>query len=389
MDVGGRLMRVAILGQFPEDPRRLLGGVQAAMAYVLPELARLPDLDLRVIACIEGLAAPEQTTFAGVPVTYLPRRGLGRVTWHRREVRAMLDEMASFAPDLVHAHGAGLYAGAAVSCGHPAVVTVHGIFGQEARLLRGWRARLRGELDGLYERWVLRRTGHLIAISPYVERVFAGVFRGQTYLVENPVDARFFSLDRRPVRGRILLPAVVIPRKGVLPMIQAVERLTVDWPDVHLRVAGSLHSRPDYAQACQAYVAQAGLAERVSFLGHLDQASLLDEYAACELLALPAFQETAPISLEQGMAAGIPCIATRAGGVGEMIRDGETGFTLPVPPAPEGDPEALAGAISRAFADPEGAAALGQRAKLDAAERFSASRVAERTLAVYCQVLAS
>ena len=386
---GESLVRVAILGQHPNDPQRLLGGVQAAIAYVLPELAMLPDLELRVIACSEGLSETRRTTVAGVPVTFLPRKGLGRVTWHLREVRAMLREMEGYAPDLVHAHGAGLYAGAAIASGRPAVVTVHGIFGQEARLLRGWRARLRGELDGLYERWVLSRCQHLITISPYVERVFSGVFHGQTYLVENPVDPRFFDLERRPVQGRMLLPAVVIPRKGVMPAIKAVERLIDSQPDVHLRVAGSLHSRPDYAARCQEYVDHRGLAERVTFLGHLDQETLLEEYATCELLLLPAFQETAPISLEQGMAAGVPCVATRVGGVGDMIRDGESGYTLPASPAPDGDPEALASACERVLSDPEGAQRAGAQAKIEAEVRFRASRVAQATADVYRQVLGS
>jgi len=382
-------VRVAILGQFPEDPQKLLGGVQAAIAYVLPELAKLSDLDLRVIACSEALDAPRRTSVAGVPVTFLPRKGLGRVTWHLREVRSMLREMEGFDPDLYHAHGAGLYAGAAIASGRPSVVTVHGIFAQEARLLRGWRARMRGELDGLYERWVLSRCQHLITISPYVERVFSGVFRGRTYLVENPVDARFCDPERRPVRGRMLLPAVVIPRKGVLPAIQAVERLAVAWPEVQLRVAGSLHSRPDYAARCQAYVAEQGLAERVKFLGHLDQETLLKEYASCELLLLPAFQETAPISLEQGMAAGMPCVATRVGGVGDMLRDEESGYTLPAAPAPDGDPEALARACERVLSDPERAKRVGAQAKREAERRFRASRVAQATAEVYRQVLGS
>jgi len=380
-------VRVTILGQYPKDPQRLLGGVQAAIAYVLPDLAKLPDLELHVIACSEGLSEPRRTSVAGVPVTFLPRKGLGRVTWHLREVRAMRREMEAFDPDLVHAHGAGLYAGAAIASGRPAVVTVHGIFGQEARLLRGWRARLRGELDGLYERWVLARCRHLITISPYVERVFSGVFCGHTYLVENPVDARFFDLERRPERGRLLLPAVVIPRKGVLPAIQAVERLAASRPEVQLRVAGSMHSRPDYAARCREYVAQQGLAERVMFLGHLDQETLLEEYATCEMLLLPAFQETAPISLEQGMAAGVPCVATRVGGVGDMIRDGESGYTLPAAPAPDGDPEALASACERVLCDPEGAKRIGAQAKIDAEQRFRASRVAQATADVYRKVL--
>ena len=382
-------MRVVLLGQYPLDPQRLFGGPEAAMAYVLPELARLPDVELCVITCIEGLPEARRAEHHGVPITYLPRKRLGRITWHLREVRAMHAELGPFQPDIVHAHGAGLYAGAALTSRYPAVVTVHGIFGREARLLRGWRDRLRGVLDTTYERWVVRKADHLIAISPYVERVFAGSFHGHVHLVDNPCDEAFFELLRSPVRGRILLPGVVVPRKGVLPLLHALELLRANFPEAHLRIAGSTRSRPEYYQRCRAYVAEAGLVDSVSFLGHLEQRQVLEEYASCELMVLPSFQETAPIALEQGMAAGVPVVATATGGVPDMVRDGLTGWTLPAPMPPDGDPQALADVLSEVLGAPERAREVARRAQQEASERFRPVRVAQQTYQVYRQALAA
>jgi len=91
--------------------------------------------------------------------------------------------------------------------------------------------------------------------------------------------------------------------------------------------------------------------------------------------------------VEQAMAAGVPSVATRAGGVPWMLEEGATGLTLPVPDSSEGDPETLAQALLRLLSDPEMAARMGQRAKEVALARFWPETVARRTLEVYRHVI--
>jgi len=379
-------MRIAILGPYPLDTERL-GGVEVAIVYVQRELLKLSDLELQIITCKEELSAPRVVEQGRLRVIYLPRGRFGRVTRHRREVQAILGALRRFEPDIVHAHGSGLYAGAALASPYPAVITVHGIISQEAKLLTGWRNKLRGFFDAQYERAVIRRARHLMLITPYVEKVFAGVFSGKSYLVENACDERFFALERRPVAGRILFAGPVIPRKGVLPLLMALRLVREQVPTVHLRIAGPTMGRPDYFQACATYVREEGLGEAVSFLGQLAQEQMLAEYATCTVFALPSFQETAPMVIEQAMAAGVPSVATRAGGVPWMLEEGVTGLTLPVPDSAEGDPETLAQALLRLLLDPEMANRMEQRTKEVALARFWPESVARRTLEVYRQVI--
>jgi starch synthase len=90
--------------------------------------------------------------------------------------------------------------------------------------------------------------------------------------------------------------------------------------------------------------------------------------------------------IEQAMAAGVPSVATRAGGVPWMLEDGVTGWTVPVPDTLAGDPSMLADALTRLLGDPAEAAAMGERAKAEAEERFRPSAVARRTYQVYQRV---
>jgi glycosyltransferase involved in cell wall biosynthesis len=378
-------MRIAILGQYPLDTQRL-GGVEVAIVYAQRELLKIAEVELHILTCKEELTQPKVTQQERLTITYLPRGRRGRLTWHRYEIQAMLDVLRAFQPNVVHGHGSGLYAGAALSSPYPSVITPHGIIYQEARLLDSWNSKLRGWLDSAYERSVVRRAHHMMLITPYVEKAFAGVFSGQSYLVENACDERFFDLDWQPVPGRLLFAGPVIPRKGVLPLLKALSLVRREVPTAHVRIAGPTGSMPDYFQTCQAFVREAGLGDAVTFLGHLTQEQVLQEYATCAVFVLPSFQETAPMVVEQAMAAGVPSVATCAGGVPWMLEQGVTGLTLPVPPSAEGDPQALAEALLRLLRDPMEARRMGQRAKMEAEKRFRPEVVARRTYAVYQQV---
>ncbi|MBC7235085.1 MAG: glycosyltransferase family 4 protein [Chloroflexi bacterium] len=402
------MTKIAVLGAYPLDPTRL-SGVEVAIVYVQRELLKQPDVTLHVISCHSSLTEPKTVQDGRLTVTYLPRGSHGRITWHRQEVAALRRVLDAFCPDMVHAHGSGLYAGAALGSGYPAVVTVHGIAAQEARLAyndpaTSWGDRLRGLLDSAYERWVIGRAEHLIVISPYVEQVFARVFRGTCYLVENACEERFFDLRREPVPGRLLFAGPVIPRKGVLLLLQALERVRREMPEAHVRIAGSLNADPDYARACQALVAERGMEEAVAFLGHVSQEQVLEEYRRCAVFVLPSFQETAPMVIEQAMAAGVPSVATRVGGVPWMLEDGVTGLTLPAPGANElrgergqtrgglslaSTVDELTRAILRLLQNPAQARSMGERARIEAEARFRPEAVARRTLGVYRSVLST
>ena len=379
-------MRVAIVGPYPIDTQKLVG-IEVAIVYLQQHLLQMPDVELHVLTCKEELAEPREMRQERLTVTYLPRGRWGRITWHRREVQAMLSKLREIEPDVVHSHGTGLYAGAALASPYPAIVTVHAIARHEARLVNTLSGKLRGSLDAAYESYVMRRAKHLMAISPYVERVFAREFSGRSYLVENACDESFFAVQRQPVTGRILMAGPVKVRKGILPLLKAMRLVLQEAPEAHLRIAGSTTIEAEYAQACQAYVREAGLGDAVTFLGHLPQEQVLEEYARCAMVVLPSFEETAPMVIEQAMVVGAPSVSTLAGGVPWMLEEGVTGLTLPVPPTLEGDPPALAAALLRLLRNPQEAEQMGRRAKEVAEKLFRAKHIAQQTYEVYQQVI--
>jgi len=114
-----------------------------------------------------------------------------------------------------------------------------------------------------------------------------------------------------------------------------------------------------------------GLKNRVRFLGSRNDVPAL--LRQCDLLVLPSLWEGFGIALVEAMVLGVPTLACRAGGVSEIIRDGETGLLVP-----PGDADAMAAGIQRLLSDDALRARLAAKAAPDAAARFDARSMAER-----------
>ena len=101
-------------------------------------------------------------------------------------------------------------------------------------------------------------------------------------------------------------------------------------------------------------------------------------YARGTVGVLPSLEEAFGLPLAEAMASGLPTVATRVGGMPELVVDGETGLLVP----PD-DAGALADALVRLLEDPALASRLGAGGRARAVERFSWDAVAERALSLY------
>jgi rhamnosyl/mannosyltransferase len=130
---------------------------------------------------------------------------------------------------------------------------------------------------------------------------------------------------------------------------------------------------------------EAGVADRVDFVGRIPDAELPAWYHACDAFCLPSVEPAEAFGIVQveAMACGKPVLCCQLGnGVNWVNRDGETGIA--VPPA---DPQALAAALNVLLRDPDLRSRLGEEGRKRAYSTFSAQAMARGTLAVYREVL--
>jgi glycosyltransferase involved in cell wall biosynthesis len=111
-----------------------------------------------------------------------------------------------------------------------------------------------------------------------------------------------------------------------------------------------------------------GIAERVTFLGW--RQDMPQVYAALDLLTLTSRNEGTPVTIIEGMAAGVPVAATAVGGVPDLVRDRETGWLVP----PDNSP-ALMGAWQAILKDPRGANEITRQAQTFVLKYYGQARM--------------
>jgi glycosyltransferase involved in cell wall biosynthesis len=374
-------IRVMMIGPYPTSPAKFDGGVAAALMYLSHALVVDPAIDLVGVRIAVARHDTESSEKFGWPLVDLPLGRMSLSTLYRRQKSRLRDLVARFRPDVVHAHGADVAGYIAVGCGVPAAVTVHGLLAECAMYQTSIRSRVRGLAAAwLTERHTVRRARHLVAISPYVVRHYGAAIGGVVHEIPNAVSSRFFDVNRKPQSGRLLYAGRISNGKGILELLRAVART----PNVvRLVLAGAAPDR-NYLRTVRDEAARLNLLDRVEFAGLLDESALLREFGVAEALVLPSFQETAPMVVQEAMAAGLPVIASDVGGVPYQLEHNVTGWLCK-----PGSVDELATLIAGLAMDGAAAARIGAAAKAVASERYLASAVARATVSVYRSMLSS
>ena len=197
-----------------------------------------------------------------------------------------------------------------------------------------------------------------------------------------PVDVSGFRPGERSAGGgksRVGMIANWNPLKGLEYFVRAAA-LVREERDVEAVIAGArLETYADYARGVDGLIGELGIRPAVRDLGFVPSAAAVLE--TLDVLVLSSISEASPMVVLEGMAAGVPVVATDVGGVREMLLgdpDNPAGIVVETR-----SPEAIAAAVLELLRDPDKAARMGRSGRKLAEERFSLEICARRHLEVY------
>ena len=308
-------------------------------------------------------------------------------------LRAALGRLGGWRPDVVHAHD-WLVAHPAIALadvlGVPLVATIHAT---EAGRHAGWLSSPLSRQVHSTEWWLAHRADELITCSAAMQAEVAELFdldAGAIAVLHNGVAARGWHAT--PVRAATARaryapggePLLVYfgrleHEKGVQDLIAALPRIRRVRPGTRLLVAGTGTGADALAETARAHRVR----RSVRFLGHLPDAELAAAIAAADAVVLPSRYEPFGIVALEAAAAGAPLVASSAGGLGEVVVDGETGVSF----AP-GDVGGLARAVEVVLADPAAAAQRAAAARARLGVDFDWRSIASATVEVYARATA-
>lgn len=291
-----------------------------------------------------------------------------------RAYRAIASIVAASQPEIVHTHLAKAGAigrSAAIRARVPVIIhTFHG------HVLEGYFSRAKSAAFLAVERALAKRTDALIAVSDAIRDqlldlgvgtprkwhvVPLGLDLGPLLSLAPTSDAREqFGLDSsRPV---VAIVGRLTAVKDHDAFLQVAQIMSARGSDAQFVVAGDGEERP----RLEAEARKTGL--DIRFLGWVTD--LPELYAAIDVVALTSRNEGTPVALIEAAAAGIPSVATRVGGVADVVRHEETGFLVD-----HGDIEGMARSVEALLGDAPMRIRFGEAARSWARDRFAAERL--------------
>ncbi len=400
-------MRVAMVSEHA-SPLAVLGGVDAGGQNVhvaaLSKALAARGADVVVHTRRDAADLPQRVALAqGAVVDHVPAGPAATLPkddlWpHMQEFAEGLHaRWKQDRPDVVHAHFwmSGWAAVAAASrLGIPVTHTFHA--------LGVVKRRHQGELDtspadrAQVERDLVRGADRIVATctDEVFELLRLGAERSRVSVVPCGVDLGLFSprgpqLERTPGLRRVVSVGRLVARKGVGHAIEALGLLRAGGgPDTELLVAGGpraedLATDPEVARL-RAVAADAGVADRVRFLGQVARDDLPALFRSADLAVCVPWYEPFGIVPLEAMACGVPVVASAVGGLVDTVVDGGTG--LHVPPR---SPAAVADAYRAVLDDETWRRGLARAAVSRVRTRYSWDRVAAMTLQAYADLLDS
>jgi glycosyltransferase involved in cell wall biosynthesis len=310
-----------------------------------------------------------------------------------RSLASLLGVVRRFRPHIVHTHAAK--AGtigrvAARLAGVPVVVhTFHG------HVLRGYFSPRKEQVFRVIERGLARITDELVAVSPRVRQELLDMRIGRPdafSVVPLGFDlARFTHAEthRGELRAELGVPpgspmvgivARLVPIKAHEVFVAAARHLHAQRPDAHFVIVGDGERRAELAQLVSA--GGEAFCAAVHFLGW--RADLARIYADLDVVTLTSRNEGSPVALIEAMAAGRPVVATRVGGVPDVVEHGRRGLLVEMD-----DALGLAEQVLQVLASPEDGASMGREGRRHALGTYGSARLIDDIDRLYGRLLVS
>ena len=364
-----------------------LGGAQGYVA-TLAKAAQDAGMDVAVAAGragdANGMLFKELADMRvhTLPLTHITRN-IGLLSeW--RTLQELVRLLASEQPAVLHLNSSkmgllGAIAGRYVGINR-IVFTAHGWPYKEARSFL-WK------LVAWIGSWLTVQLAHVTIVVSQQDHVRAPVlfFRDRIHLVHNGM-GEFPLLSRTEARSALssgnpemlaashwlLMNAELHPNKGVDVAIRALAELRPQHKDIALVVCGT----GDAAELVARLAQHLHIEKQVFFLGYVPHAR--QYLAAADIYLMPSHKEGLPLALLEAGIAALPVVASRVGGIPEVVIDEESGLLVP-----RADTHALAGAIHRLLQNPEEGSRMGAALRDRIQQVFSEDQMVSATFALY------
>ena len=392
-------MRVMMLSW--EYPPRIVGGISPHV-HDLSQQLQAKGIDVHVVTKATPLAPDEEVQASGVhvhrvhltetPNDFLHEIQLLNLATEIRVRKLLEDWRPGGEPTLFHAHDwLSLDSARELKYDYslPLVATVHATeFGRHGGISSDTSRYIHEQ-----EYWLTYEAWRVIVASEFMKGEVHKYFDApldKVDVIYNGVNASKFEFEwsdkekadyrlgfAQPDEKIILYVGRFVREKGIHLLLDAANVVLAEDPKARFIIVGSGGARDRFERFSE----WAGIADRVHFTGFMSSKPLYQLYRCADVAVFPSLYEPFGIVALEGMAAGVPVVASDSGGLREVVPHDRTGTSFF-----SGNAESLAWAIIRVLKDPARAKALAEAAKKRLKTDFDWSRIADQTIKTYERV---
>ncbi|MGD9667575.1 MAG: glycosyltransferase family 4 protein [Hyphomicrobiaceae bacterium] len=349
----------------------------------------VPSLPKRVIDRLEGamaLAKPKNLPVFATQLYYLDY-----ISWVASRIRRQR-------ADIVHIHNFTQF------------VPIVRAFNKQAKIVLHMNGEWLSQLDADVMAKRAAQCDMILGSSDHISNLIRARFpqlADRCHTVYNGVDINTFApydtTEQSKKGKRLLFVGRVSPEKGVHVLLKAFPIVAEKYPDVYLDIVGpvgampaeylvGLSNEPEVHSLLSLYSEPYGtylerlvppkLIDRVRFLGPLPHDTLVKQYREADILINPSYSESFGMSLVEALASERPVVATRVGGMVEIVNEDKYGILVS-----RGDEQGLAEAILSLLDDEQRRTAIGKAGREMVIERFAWSQIGKRVSDLYATLV--
>jgi len=367
-------MKIAIIVE--KFPPKWLAGTEIATYNIARHIA-MRGHEVHVVTSLDN-GLPKESIYGGC---YVHRIGWRKVRFLRFAlfwVKALII-LRKINPDMVHAQN--IIMGGIGFLSRKFLRKPYIVWGQGSDVYLPWL--FKKEVS----KTVLKNANAVIALTEDMKREIKKICDRNIFVIPNGIDLKKFeNLSRKEARSKlqieedekiIIFVGTLRSVKGVKHLIQAMVAIGREDTRAKLMLVGNGKERPGLEELVKELV----LERQVSFIGRAPNEDVPEYMVASDVFVLPSLSESFGIVNLEAMASGLPIVASKVGGLPEIVRDGKNGFLV----EPK-NPEQIAEKVLLLLGNDELRRSISEINK-EKAKDYSWERVADRLEKVYSEVL--
>ncbi|MBS1741498.1 MAG: glycosyltransferase family 4 protein [Bacteroidetes bacterium] len=378
-------MRIIVLAiHFPLDIDNIRGGVHSAISNLLKGFASY-DIQVRLVSFNTEISEEKHVQLTDkIDIVYCPE---GSLPFHSLNYlvncgKQVRKHIRLFKPDLIHyeAGDAFLFTKILGLKKIKHLQTIHGIAIAEARVAKKLKVKLSSYFNGMIEKVMFPK--NIIHLSNYSKRTYENKKTDNDSIIPNAVVSNYFDIPlKKKTDNRLLYVGVIDRNKNILFLLRGLHEMVEKGKPYHVDVLGGFKDMM-FKEEVEWFIEEHKLANYITFHGWVPQSKVIETVTNIDILVVSSNQESLPMVIAECMAAGRVVIASKVGGIPEMVDHGNTGFLVN-----NKDLNSLVVILDELHNNNERVLSVAANAKSNATEKYHCVSVAGKTIEFYRKIL--